>query len=305
MRVRRFTDPEAFLARAGSFFKSDPFSPNVIATVTTRIVSGVLPIGEDHVWLSVEGDDAQVLGLAMHTPPHHMFLSRMPSEAALVLAREMADSGKNLPGVNGVIASTGAFAAAWGQFAGRSSRLVKETRMYLLADLRWPEAVPGQARRAEISRDLGLTAEWFAAFHEEAQSHSPDDDWTAMARRRMEAQELHLWLADGVPVALAGVSQAVAGVARVGPVYTPHQWRGNGYGSGVTAAATSAGLDAGAQHVVLYTDLANPISNSIYQKIGYRADHDAEERAFVDEQDPCSIWGPRPHPSHPAARMPP
>ena len=154
--------------------------------------------------------------------------------------------------------------------------------MYRLVDLRWPQAVPGQPRWAEISRDLGLSAEWFAAFHEEAQPHAPYDDWTAMARRRLEARELHLWSAEGIPVALAGVSQAVAGVARVGPVYTPHQWRGNGYGSGVTAAATSAGLDAGAQHVVLYTDLANPISNSIYQRIGYRGDHDAEERAFVD-----------------------
>jgi predicted GNAT family acetyltransferase len=63
-------------------------------------------------------------------------------------------------------------------------------------------------------------------------------------------------------------------------VYTPDRWRGNGYGSSVTAAATSAALGAGAENVVLYTDLANPISNSIYQRIGYRSDHDAEERTF-------------------------
>jgi RimJ/RimL family protein N-acetyltransferase len=286
MRVTRFSDPEAFLAKAGSFLESDPISPSVIATVATRIASGALPIGEDDEWLCVEGDDAEVMGLAMHTPPHHMFLSLMPPEAALALAKEIAHSGRNLPGVNGAIASTRAFAEAWEHFTGRSSTPVKETRMYRLVELRWPEAVPGQPRKAEVSLDHGLAAEWFAAFHDEAQSHAPGDDWTAMARRRMEAQELHLWLADGVPVALAGISQAVAGVARIGPVYTPQQWRGNGYGSSVTAAVTAAGLDAGAQHVVLYTDLANPTSNSIYQKIGYRADHDAEERAFDEKMDP-------------------
>jgi hypothetical protein len=37
---------------------------------------------------------------------------------------------------------------------------------------------------------------------------------------------------------------------------------------------------AGAEHVVLYTDLANPTSNSIYQAIGFRPEHDAEERSF-------------------------
>jgi RimJ/RimL family protein N-acetyltransferase len=280
MRVTTYSDPEVFLVQAEPLLRSDPFSPNVIATVTTRIASGAVPGGPDHLWVTIERNDAEVVGLAMHTPPHNMFVSRMPEEAALVLAREMADSGRNLPGVNGAVASTRVFARAWEQSTGCSSTLARETRMYRLVELRWPEAVAGQAHRAETSRDLGLVTEWFAAFHDEAQSHAPVDDWAAMAQRRMDAGDLHLWHAEGVPVALAGVTGAVAGVARVGPVYTPDRWRGNGYGSSVTAAATSAALGAGAENVVLYTDMANSISNSIYQRIGYRSDHDAEERTF-------------------------
>jgi predicted GNAT family acetyltransferase len=38
----------------------------------------------------------------------------------------------------------------------------------------------------------------------------------------------------------------------------------------VTAAVTRAALDAGAEHVVLFTDLANPTSNGVYQRLGYR-----------------------------------
>lgn len=34
-------------------------------------------------------------------------------------------------------------------------------------------------------------------------------------------------------------------------------------------------------HVVLYTDPANPVSNSIYQAIGYLPDHYAEQRGFI------------------------
>jgi predicted GNAT family acetyltransferase len=33
---------------------------------------------------------------------------------------------------------------------------------------------------------------------------------------------------------------------------------------------TRSALEAGAAHVVLFTDLANPTSNGIYQRLGYR-----------------------------------
>ena len=64
-------------------------------------------------------------------------------------------------------------------------------------------------------------------------------------------------------------------------MYTPPALRRRGYGAAVTAHATASALADGAAHVVLYTDLANPSSNSIYQQIGFAPDHDAEERAFL------------------------
>lgn len=68
---------------------------------------------------------------------------------------------------------------------------------------------------------------------------------------------------------MAGRNQA-AGVARVGPVYTPTDHRRLGYGAAVTAACTRDALDRGVDAVVLFTDLANPTSNAIHQQIGYR-----------------------------------
>ncbi|MHB1509773.1 MAG: GNAT family N-acetyltransferase [Acidimicrobiales bacterium] len=37
----------------------------------------------------------------------------------------------------------------------------------------------------------------------------------------------------------------------------------------------------GAAQGVLYTDLPNPTSNSIYQAVGYRPDREVEERALL------------------------
>jgi predicted GNAT family acetyltransferase len=74
---------------------------------------------------------------------------------------------------------------------------------------------------------------------------------------------------DGELVGLASGNRMVAGMVRIGPVYTPPEHRGRGIGAAVTGALSQAALDAGAQDVLLFTDLANPTSNGIYQRLGY------------------------------------
>ena len=80
---------------------------------------------------------------------------------------------------------------------------------------------------------------------------------------------LTLWEADGVSVSLAGLTRTVAGMVRVGPVYTPPELRGRGYASAATVTVSQAALNAGVREVVLYTDPANPTSNALYQRLGY------------------------------------
>jgi predicted GNAT family acetyltransferase len=88
-----------------------------------------------------------------------------------------------------------------------------------------------------------------------------------------------LWSVDGRAVSLAARRAPEAGSARIGPVYTPPAERGHGYGSAVTAAASREIVDLGATPV-LFTDLANPTSNRIYQALGYRRVEDRALRIF-------------------------
>jgi predicted GNAT family acetyltransferase len=280
VRVELHSGARQFLAAADSLLRSDPLSTNVIAVVAGRIAAGAEPDNERYLWATVGDGKGRVLGAAMHTPPHHLFVSRMSAEAAASLAHALADAGRDLPGVNGAVEATGPFAATWMARTGRSSAVVTAMRMYRLGELAWPHGVAGEAVAAVTPRDIELVAGWLAAFHEEAQPHAPVWDWRASAERRVGAGQVHLWRDEDVFVSLAAVSAPAAGVARVGPVYTPPAYRRRGYGAAVTATAAAAGVSAGAERVVLYTDLANPTSNSIYQSIGYMPDHDAEERAF-------------------------
>lgn len=280
MRVRLHIRPPSFLIAAGPFLRSDPFSANVIAVMAAAIAAGIRPDSPDYLWATVQDGDSEVLGVAMHTPPYAVFVSRMPREAAVALAGAFANAGRELPGVNGASESTAAFADAWAARTGQTSTVITAQRMYRLAQLSRPRDVPGEATVA-AAPDLDLIARWLAAFRDEAQPDGPGQDWVAYAEQRVAAEQVFLWRDGGRPVALAGVSAPAAGVARVGPVYTPPRSRRHCYGSAVTAAATAAALANGAEHVALYTDLANPTSNSIYQTIGYRPDHDAEERSFA------------------------
>ena len=89
-----------------------------------------------------------------------------------------------------------------------------------------------------------------------------------------------IWEDDG-PVSLAGFGGTTPTGTRIGPVYTPPEHRGRGYGSAVTAAVSAERLAAGRRFCFLYTDLSNPTSNRIYVAIGYRRVCDSLELRFV------------------------
>ena len=100
---------------------------------------------------------------------------------------------------------------------------------------------------------------------------------------RLSYGGLTLWEVAGEPVAMAGRTRDVAGVGRVAPVYTPPAQRQRGYGAAVTTAVTQSALDAGAAAVVLFTDQANPTSNALYQRLGYRP---VEDRVLLNLHQP-------------------
>jgi len=68
---------------------------------------------------------------------------------------------------------------------------------------------------------------------------------------------------------LVGLARSVNSTTWSAPASSAARRR-QGYGGAVTAAVSRAALVAGADHVVLFTDLANPTSNALHQRLGYR-----------------------------------
>jgi predicted GNAT family acetyltransferase len=90
-----------------------------------------------------------------------------------------------------------------------------------------------------------------------------------MVDARLRHEGLMVW-DDGQPVSMIGLAPEVAGVVRIGPVYTPPPHRRRGYAGSAVAAASRRALAGGAARCMLFTDLANPTSNKIYAEVGYR-----------------------------------
>jgi predicted GNAT family acetyltransferase len=129
-----------------------------------------------------------------------------------------------------------------------------------------PDPAPPGAARVAGEADRALLVDRFAAFGRDVGEEPAEV--AAEVDRRMG--RLRLWEVDGEPVSMAGSTRPSSGMVRVNAVYTPPRRRRHGYAAAVTAAVTRAALEAGASDAVLFTDLANPTSNAVYARLGYR-----------------------------------
>ncbi|URN00528.1 GNAT family N-acetyltransferase [Actinomadura madurae] len=272
------SDVEKFRARAGGFLRADPVRNTVALTVieAMRKQGPALYEGALFGWWPRDGRVAATVLWAGANPP---MLSAMPDGAARDLADALAARGATVRGANGAPRAAEVFAGAWTARTGTASRVVMRQRLYRLGKLEAPDPAPGGAARVAGDADRDLVLDWFAAFHRDVGEHGEVN--TAMVDGRLRAGGVLLWEAGGRPVAMAGRTPAVGGMARVAPVYTPAGHRRRGYGAAVTAAATRDAQDAGAADVVLFTDLGNPTSNSVYRRLGYRPVEDRVVLAFT------------------------
>lgn len=287
MELEFTTDAAAFLAAAGRYLAAEPVLSTVVGTVADRQLTqradGVA-IPDDQWFLTVR-DGSGVVGAAMRTATFGLrpaYLLPLPAAATRELARVLHERGEELTVAHGALPAAAELLAELARRTGRGTVETRvATRLFELGILVPPLGVPG-ALRAVRPEEAELARLWLGAFN--ADSHAPGGELAepelADVRYRIAKGRLWFWEHDGQPVHLTGTNPPVSGVARVGPVYTPPEQRGRGWASAAVAEASRIFVARGAR-VCLFTDLANPTSNKIYQRIGYRPVADMAELALV------------------------
>ena len=277
MEVVRFSDAAAFLERAVHWLMQAEVENNVILGLAGSIADGSRTLKEPP-YFAAALDRGAVVACAARTPPHKLLVSRGTATALASLAADAFDAFGQLPGVNGPMEASAGFARAWARLTGAPGRVSMRLRIHAAVDVADDLPVCRGELREATAAERNLAVEWTAAFAREALPEPPSDP-EGTIDRLMKARSLYFWV-DRHPVTMCGSGGRTVNGARVGPVYTPREFRGRGHATAAVAELTRR-LLGGAAYCCLYTDLANPTSNSIYRRIGYRPICDVDEYAFV------------------------
>ena len=220
----------------------------------------------------VEDDDG--LSLAAWMEDSHPLLvasdrdSLLPGAEALLEA--LGNRGLTPSYVIGAVGQVEACVRLWTVRTDQPVQLAMRQRAYRLDAVQPLSLTRGRLRVATLD-DVDLIASWQHAFDVEALGALALPSDASRSRRRILAGELYLWCdADGQPRAMAGSARPTTRGIAVNSVYTPGEWRGRGYATACVAELSRQLLTSGFGFCVLYTDLANPTSNAIYTRIGYR-----------------------------------
>lgn len=257
---------EDFRRIAKGIYRRDPVASTVELTVLRTDLRDTDP---KPLLLTVRSGEIAV-GAALQTPPYPLLCGGLPEATVDAVVGVLRRARPDLPGVRGPRGISTAFATAWSSATGAHTSIGMHERLYRLGTLSPPRDVAGGSRSATAG-DLNLLIEWLGCFGSEVFGDTPDPAVTARSVHAATALGDHflLWTVNGEPVSLAAARSPIAGVSRIGPVYTPLNRRGHGYGSAVTAAAAQWARENCASEVVLFADLANPTSNAIYIRIGF------------------------------------
>jgi GNAT superfamily N-acetyltransferase len=268
---------EEFLSVAGEFLRAERARNTVLLTVTRTLLTNPTLYGPVLFgWLP---GGSGLTGAFMRTGAFPAVLAGVAEAGAAALAGELAERAPDLTGLNAPEDAAWAFARVWQDRTGKAAAVGRRSRLFRLGELTWPSPAPDGAARLATAADRDLLTAWLDSFDADVREARPLDN-RRVVEDRLSYGGFTLWEAGGIPVSLAGLTRAADGMVRVGPVYTPPQYRGRSYGGAVTSAVSQAALDAGIAEVLLYTDLANPTSNALYQRLGYRPVEDRIVLAF-------------------------
>jgi uncharacterized protein len=273
MRLTEAESAAGLLADAQDFLSQREVENSRVLAILEALCQG--QFAEPAPWLWCVREGASVRGVALRTPPLALHLSTMEPTACDAVASAVAGRGL-LP-----LELIGSRAEVDGVLDGLSRRraividVINEMRQFELREVTPAPATPGLMRLASAA-EASLIASLLDAFEREAVPHEVGRrDLRALAERMIARGAAFFWEDTGVCVALAAWQRRVGRGASIAPVYTPPELRSRGYATALVAALSQHMLDSGCEYTSLFTDLANPISNGIYPKVGYRVLCDA------------------------------
>jgi hypothetical protein len=282
MNLTRYESAAKFLEHteeyllANETFNSLPLGISYAVRKNPQVFGSVTP------YFSAVDHEGNLEAIAVRTPPYDLLIfseNLQPRDAFSLIAQDMMQLDPTLGGVNGRLELSELFAQIWCELTELKFTRQMHSRAYELKSVTRPENIDGSMRLA-TDQDIDLVVEWMNAFDDEAVPDDPKTNRMARVRGAVENENFFLWEFNGSAVSIAAKARPVVNGITVNSVYTPPDLRRKGYATALVAALSQHLLDEGWKFCTLFTDMKNPTSNSIYQKIGYEPIGDYANHRF-------------------------
>lgn len=284
MQYTQYSQVDEFLNRMVPFFEQTEVLNGLMFGICLQLKQNLFTYG-GQPFLAIIEDQAGIQLAALMTPPYKLQICTPTSVSASsieALTQGLLANAWSVPGVGGEKCLAKAFAQAWATVRGCGYHIVMQQCLYELRQVQAIASAPGTFRQA-TPQDMELAIAWDQAFHADCFGNAEPNRAAHLLEQRVVHGNLFFW-EDPMPVSMAARTRPTRHGESISYVYTPPEHRRRGYATSVVAALSQRILDEGKQFCCLYTDLANPTSNSIYQKIGYAPVADAIEMLFDESR---------------------
>lgn len=278
MTPHRYSSAMDFLHTASPLLLAAEAENNVMLGVVGRLAHSNAELPAD-VYLATVNDDGQPVAAAMMTPPFRLVLTDTNDTALCLIADDLQARSLRPPGVLGAAATARKFAELWSQQIGMPFRPGRNERIYRLNVVAFAGDASGGMRVTGFD-DFEFLVDWWQGFYRDAAPEVDTSRIQASVETMIAEGGMVVWEDGGTPVAMAAAVGPTPNGIRISGVYTPPEFRRRGYATALVAQLSQRLLGSGHQFCTLFTDRANPTSNSIYQKIGYRMVCDVDEYDF-------------------------
>lgn len=225
-------------------------------------------------WLmATVSDEKNILVTALMTPPHNIAIYATDNIMNQYALDCLVDNllKESIPGVISEKSLAQCFAENYTRKKGLSYKTTMSQRIYELKRVNPNIEKTGKVRLLD-KKDMCFFPYWIEAFsaanvYGSLEMLIPMD--LEPYEYRLSTKKLYILEDEGMPVSMAGYTREMEKAIGVAFVYTPPYFRKKGYATSCVAQISQMALDRGFERCVLYTDLENPTSNSIYIKIGY------------------------------------
>lgn len=239
-------------------------------------------------WLMarVENKGAIELIILLRRPWHLLLYSQTNNksdELYKFAAEAIYEVDKEIPGVNAEKEIANKFAKYYCDASGKDYKLHTPMRILVINKLEKLELKDDVTFRNATLNDKEILIKFMQDFHAEALQ----EEWSYEKAEEYLNEHMdgryYVLEHNGKIVSQVVATRKLTKGKGIGGVYTPIEERGKGYAFNSVYRATKEQFDNGAEYCVLFTDDENPISNHVYEKIGYKRMADVEDLDFFNK----------------------